>query len=202
MSDDKEITNITPEDSLNSTVANTNEVFEPAKKLKKTFSFVGKEKDKRERSRGRSRGERGKSDLGQSMISIRRVARVVAGGRRFSFSVAIVAGDKNGKVGVGLGKAGDTTLAIDKALKHAKKNMISVPLNKKKSISTETKAKFGSSIVYIKPAPGRGLVAGSSVRTVLDLAGVTDVNAKIISRSKNHLNNARATIAALTKLRQ
>ncbi|HEY4493228.1 MAG TPA: 30S ribosomal protein S5, partial [Candidatus Paceibacterota bacterium] len=101
----------------------------------------------------------------------------------------------------GMGKAGDTTLAIDKALKHARKHMITVPLTKTKSIPRETEAKFASSVVYLKPAPGKGLAAGGSVRTVLDLAGVTDVNGKILSRSKNRFNNARAALAALGKLR-
>jgi len=172
----------------------------PIKKGKKTFSFVGSEKTKGRGPRGRGRRERARSDLAQSMISIRRVARVVAGGRRFSFSVTVVAGDRNGKVGLGMGKAGDTTLAIDKALKSAKKHMINVPLTKNRSISHETSAKFASSVVYIKPAPGRGLAAGGSVRTVLDLAGVTDINAKILSRSKNRFNNAKAALLALSKL--
>ncbi|HEY4504419.1 MAG TPA: 30S ribosomal protein S5 [Candidatus Paceibacterota bacterium] len=173
----------------------------PEKKAKKTFSFVGKEKE-RKGGRGRGKGERIRSEFAQSIISIRRVARVVAGGRRFSFSVALVAGDRNGKVGVGLGKAGDTSLAIDKALKHAKKHMINVPLTKSKSIDRDVLAKYASSVLYIKPAPGRGLSAGGSVRNVLDLAGVTDTNAKIISRSKNRLNNARAAIYALSKLKK
>jgi small subunit ribosomal protein S5 len=135
------------------------------------------------------------------MISIRRVARVVAGGRRFSFSVSIVVGDRKGKVGVGLGKAGDTALAIDKAVKHAKKHMITVALTKEGSIARQIEAKFASSVIFLKPAPGRGLAAGGAVRTVLDLAGVKDVSSKILSRSKNSLNNARATILALSKLR-
>lgn len=176
------------------------------KKGKKTFSFVGKERERGGRGRrgpgGKGdRRERPRSDMAQSMISIRRVARVVAGGRRFSFSVTIVTGDRAGKVGVGMGKAGDTTLAIDKAVKHAKKHMVTIPLTKTHSIPHDVQAKYASSIVYLKPAPGRGLAAGGSVRTVLDLAGVTDVNAKIFSRSKNRFNNARAAIKALQSLR-
>lgn len=178
----------------------TAEAEVPAKRAKKTFSFIGKDREKRG-YKGRGKRERVRSDMAQSMISIRRVARVVSGGRRFSFSVTMVVGDRNGRVGVGMGKAGDTTLAIDKAVKHAKKHMITVPLTKTKSISRETGAKFSSCVVYMKPATGRGLSAGGSVRTVLDLAGVTDVNAKILSRSKNRFNNARAAISALSKLR-
>jgi small subunit ribosomal protein S5 len=135
------------------------------------------------------------------MIDIRRVARVVAGGRRFSFSVAMIIGNRKGKVGVGLGKAGDTQLAIEKATRAAKRALIEVPLNKAQHIPHDTQAKYGASEIMIMPAPGRGLVAGSSVRTVLELAGVKDVTAKILSRSKNHLNNARATIKALKQLK-
>lgn len=152
------------------------------------------------RSASRARPER-KSEFDQSMIAIRRVARVVAGGRRFSFSVAIIIGNKKGKVGVGLGKAGDTTLAIDKAVRNAKKNLITVALTKDNSIAHEVEAKYCASRVSLMPARGRGLVAGSSVRPVLDLAGVTNCVAKIHSGSKNGLNNARAAIEALKKLK-
>lgn len=175
------------------------DVAETSGRAKKTFSFVGKERGRGGRG-SRGRKERTRSDLAQSMVSLRRVARVVAGGRRFSFSAVLVAGDRNGKVGVGVGKAGDTSLAIEKALKQAKKNMISVTFSKGKSIRHETKAKYSSAIVYIKPAPGRGMVAGSSARTVLDIAGLTDVSAKVLSGSKNKLNIARATIRALSLL--
>jgi small subunit ribosomal protein S5 len=134
------------------------------------------------------------------MVDIRRVARVMAGGRRFNFSVTLVAGDRKGRVGVGIGKAADTTLAIDKAMNNAKRNMIKVPLSKDNSINHEVSAKYGSSMIIIKPAKGRGLVAGSAVRNVLDLAGIHDVNAKVLSRSKNKLNIARAAIIALKQL--
>ncbi len=148
-----------------------------------------------------SRPPRPKSEFDQRMINIRRVARVVAGGRRFSFSVAIILGNKKGKVGVGLGKAGDTTLAIEKAVRDAKKNMITVHLTKDSSIAHEVAAKYCAARVSMMPASGRGLVAGSSVRPVLELAGVTNTVAKIHSGSKNGLNNARAAIEALRKLK-
>jgi len=151
--------------------------------------------------RGGARPPRAKSEFDSKMINIRRVARVVAGGRRFSFSVAIIIGNKKGRVGVGLGKAGDTTLAIDKATRDAKKHMITVNFAKHNSIAHEVSAKFNASIVSMMPAPGRGLVAGSSVRPVLELAGVTNVVAKIHSGSKNGLNNARAAIEALKSLK-
>jgi small subunit ribosomal protein S5 len=151
--------------------------------------------------RSGSRPPRAKSEFDSKMINIRRVARVVAGGRRFSFSVAIIIGNKKGKVGVGLGKAGDTTLAIDKATRNAKKHMITIPLTKEGSIVHEVSAKYAASQVAIRPAPGRGLVAGSSVRPVLELAGITNTVAKLHSGSKNGLNNARAAIEALKSLK-
>jgi small subunit ribosomal protein S5 len=126
----------------------------------------------------------------------------MAGGRRFSFSVSMVIGDKRGKVGVGIGKAGDTQLAIEKSIRNAKKHMITVPMNKDHHIPHDVHVKYASSEVMIMPAPGRGLVAGSSVRTVLELGGVKDVTAKIFSRSKNKLNNARAAVEALKQLKK
>lgn len=154
------------------------------------------------RPRRGARPERTKQEFDQKIISIRRVTRVMAGGRRFSFSVAMVIGDKRGRVGVGIGKAGDTQLAIEKAVRNAKKNMLIVPMNKDSHIPHDVHVKYASSEVMIMPASGRGLVAGSSVRTVLELAGVKDVTAKIFSRSKNKLNNARAAVEALKQLKQ
>jgi len=158
-----------------------------------------------DRRGGGGRGPRGprrdsnapRSEFAQKMLGIRRVARVMAGGRRFNFSVCMVIGDKKGRVGVGLGKAMDTQLAIDKATRHAKKNMITLDLTKTNSIKHDISAKYAASVVEIRPSPGRGLVAGSAVRAVLELAGVTDVTAKILSRSHNSINNARAAITAL-----
>lgn len=147
------------------------------------------------------RPPRAKSEFDSKMITIRRVSRVVAGGRRFSFSVAIIIGNKKGRVGVGLGKAGDTTLAIDKATRDAKKHMITLNLTKDNSIPHEVSAKFNASRVVLMPARGRGLVAGSSVRPVLELAGISNIVAKVHSGSKNGLNNARAAIEALKTLK-
>lgn len=152
-------------------------------------------------NRASSRPPRAKSEFDQRMIAIRRVSRVVAGGRRFSFSVAIIIGNKKGKVGVGLGKAGDTTLAIDKAVRDAKKHMITVSLTKDSSIAHEVSAKYCAARISIMPAHGRGLVAGSSVRPVLELAGISNIVAKVHSGSKNGLNNARAAIEALKSLK-
>lgn len=152
--------------------------------------------------RGGPRDDRARSEFAQKMIGIRRVARVMAGGRRFNFSAAIVLGDKKGRVGVGVGKAADTQLAIEKATRAAKRSMINLSLTKNRSIPFNVESKYCASVVEIRPSPGRGLVAGSSVRSVLELAGVTDVTAKLLSRSKNPINNARAAIQALKSLPQ
>lgn len=145
-------------------------------------------------------GDERRSEFAQKMLSIRRVARVMAGGRRFNFSVCMALGDKKGRVGVGLGKAADTQLAIEKASRAAKRAMITVDLTKTNSIKHDVTAKYAASVLEIRPSPGRGLVAGSSVRSVLELAGVTDVTAKILSRSHNPINNARAAVEALKQI--
>ena len=154
--------------------------------------------------RGGGRGSRPPRERGefeQVTIDARRVARVMAGGRRFNFSLVVVIGDKKGRVGVGLGKGMDTALAIDKATRDAKRNLITVARTASGSIPHQVSTKYASSTVEIIPSKGRGLVAGSAMRTVLDLAGVTDVVTKIHTRSKNKLTIARATVAALSKLR-
>lgn len=150
--------------------------------------------------RSRERAPRERSEFDQATLDVRRVARVMAGGRRFSFSVTVVIGDKKGRVGVGLGKGADTALAIDKAVRAAKKALITVPLTAGRSIEHDVQAKYASSTVEIIPSKGRGLVAGSAMRTVLEYAGVTDVIAKIHTRSKNKLTIARATVEALKSL--
>ena len=138
-----------------------------------------------------------KPEFDQKILNIRRVTRVVAGGRRFSFSVALVAGDRKGSVGLGLGKAGDTALAINKALRNAKKNMVRLNLTKTMSLPHELSAKYASSEVKLLPNKGRGLVAGSIIRDIVKLSGIKDVTGKILSGSKNKLNNSKAVMAAL-----
>ncbi len=158
-------------------------------------------------SRGGGRGgreggnrERVKPEFDSKIIDIRRVTRVTTGGRRMNFSVAVVAGDRKGRVGVGLGKSIDTASAVDKATRSAKKNLIKVPLSAQMTIPHAVEAKYASARIMIFPARGRGVVAGSSARAVIELAGIKDVCAKFLSGSKNRLNNARATIVALQKL--
>jgi small subunit ribosomal protein S5 len=159
------------------------------------------EGDRQRRGGGRRDGKE-RSEFDQKTILLRRVARVIAGGRRFSFSAAVVIGDRKGRVGVGIGKGGDTALSIEKAVRDAKKNMIMVRTTKTMSIPHDVVAKSSSGIVSIRPAPRRGIVAGSSAKQVLELAGVTDVTAKILSSSKNKLNIARATVKALTTIKK
>ncbi|MEK7503173.1 MAG: 30S ribosomal protein S5 [Patescibacteria group bacterium] len=143
-----------------------------------------------------------KSEYEQRLIDLSRVARVVAGGRRFSFRAALILGNKKGQVGFGLGKGSDTSLAIEKAARSAKKNMISIPLNKWNSIPHEVKEKYSSGMVVIKPAKaGKGLVAGGAARAVLSLAGVENASVKTLSPTKNKINIAKATIEALRSLK-
>ncbi|MBU6310660.1 30S ribosomal protein S5 [Patescibacteria group bacterium] len=158
--------------------------------------------DRGRRGAPRRREEKPRSEFDQKIIQLRRVARVVAGGRRFSFSAAIVAGDRKGRVGIGIGKGGDTALAVDKAFRDAKRNMFRVRTTEQMSIPHDVMAKNSSGIVEIRPAPDRGIVAGSSVKTVLELAGIKDVTSKILSGSKNKLNIARAAVDALKKLKK
>ncbi len=167
---------------------------------------AAKPRDRGERNRRQHRAPRRrdsartKPEFDQKIISMRRVARVMAGGRRFNFSVAVVAGNRKGRVGVGQGKASDTPLAIDKAFRDAKKNMITVNTTKNMSIPHDVETKFAASHVKIMPARGKGILAGSSVRTVLELAGLREVGAKLFSRSKNTTNNAKAAVKALKML--
>ncbi|KKU69727.1 MAG: 30S ribosomal protein S5 [Parcubacteria group bacterium GW2011_GWA2_47_21] len=166
-------------------------------------SFAGGDRPKNLRRggrRGSAAGSRPRSEFDQQILNIRRVARVTKGGKRFNFSVAIVIGNRKGSVGIGLGKGADTALAIDKATRHAKKHMIAVRTTKEMSIPHFVSAKYSSARVFIQPSPGRGIVAGSALKTVIDLAGLKDITAKVLSPSKNKLNMARAAIKALAIL--
>jgi len=164
-----------------------------------TFSSKREGGDNR---RSRSSFERPKPEFDQKMVSIRRVTRVVAGGRRMTFAVAIAIGDKKGSIGLGTGKGGDTAIAIAKALRQAKKNMFKIKTTKENSITHEVSAKFSSSRLTIMPNRGKGLVSGSTVRDMLILAGIKNVTAKLHSGSKNKLNNARVAYKTLYMLRE
>lgn len=140
------------------------------------------------------------TEFEDKVIHINRCAKVVKGGRRFSFSAIVVVGDKKGNVGVGLGKAGEVPEAIKKAGKRAKKNMIRVPLEGN-TIPHEVLGRFGASQVLMKPAPeGTGIIASSSVRAILEVAGVQNILTKSLRRDNPH-NVVKATLEALGALR-
>lgn len=142
-----------------------------------------------------------KSEYKEKVLDVRRVTRVVAGGKRFRFRATVIIGDEKGKVGVGIAKGLDVSQAIDKAKTDARKHLITVSLNKR-TIPHEEKAKFSAARVIIKPAKaGHGLKAGGAIRQVLLLAGVRDATAKCLGGTKNKLTNAMATIEALKKLK-
>lgn len=146
--------------------------------------------------------KREKPEYEQKLIDLRRVARVVAGGRRFSFRASLVIGNRKGDVGFASAKGVDTALAIEKAFKQARKHMVRVPLTKEGTIPHEVSAKHAGSRLLLKPARhGRGVMAGGPLRVICDLAGIQDVTGKIISRSTNKLNNALAAMKALEKLK-
>ena len=138
--------------------------------------------------------------LSDKLVYINRVSKVMKGGKRLSFSALVVSGDGNGYVGVGQGKANEVPAAINKAGADARKNLIRVPMAGS-TIPHEVEIKFGATRVLIKPAaPGTGIIAGSSIRTVLEAAGVKDVLTKSLG-SANRVNMAKATIVALKRLR-
>ncbi|OIP79335.1 MAG: 30S ribosomal protein S5 [Candidatus Portnoybacteria bacterium CG09_land_8_20_14_0_10_44_13] len=142
-----------------------------------------------------------KPEYEQKLLGVDRVTRVVAGGRRFRFRVVIVLGNRNGRVGTGVAKGQDVSMAVEKAVLQAKKNIVAI-VTKNETIPYEVEAKFGSVRVLLKPAAvGRGIVAGGAVRTICDLAGIKNISAKILTRSKNKLNIAKATIKALGQLK-
>lgn len=142
-----------------------------------------------------------KRELKEKTIDLRRVTRVVKGGKRFSFRCTLIVGNEKGTVGVGVAKGIDVSQAIDKARHNAEKNLFSIKL-KGTTLAHEVLAKFSAAQVIIKPAKkGAGLKAGGSVRTVLLMAGIQDASAKSLGRTKNKLTNALAAVEALKKLK-
>jgi small subunit ribosomal protein S5 len=149
--------------------------------------------------RGRSR-EVVKQEYDQKIVEIKRVTRVVAGGKRMRFRALVVVGDRKGKVGMALRKGTDVSEAVSKASLAAKKSIKLVPIVKD-SIPHEVKFKYKSSVVFLKPAmPGTGVIAGGAIRSVLDLAGIKNVLSKMLG-SSNKVNNVTATYLALSRMK-
>lgn len=154
-------------------------------------------KDKRRRKRAKEKG----TDWQERVIQIRRVSKVVKGGKKLSFRAVVVVGNEKGQVGVGVGKAGDVIGAVRKAVAEAKKQLIEISLTRANSITHRTLGVAGGAKVMMRPAaPGTGVIAGGAVRTVLELAGIQNILAKQLG-SNSPLNNARAAIDALDGIR-
>lgn len=144
---------------------------------------------------------RTQSEFEERVVAINRVAKVVKGGRRFSFAALVVIGDKAGQVGFGTGKAGEVPEAIGKAGRSAKKNSMSVSLKEGRTIPHEVIGKFGAAKVIMRPAaPGTGVIAGGAVRAVLESVGVKDILTKCVGTRNAH-NAVRATLDGLKQLK-
>ena len=164
------------------------------------------EKPKRElRGRGRGRGDRHqkeapRDEFEQRILDLARVTRVMAGGKRMNFRACVVIGDRKGKVGIGLGKGADVTIAVNKAVNKAKKNLITVTIVDD-TIPHEVSQKTGAAKIILKPAgTGKGIIAGGVARMILELAGIKNVTSKQLG-TNNKVNNARCTIEALRSLK-
>ncbi len=149
----------------------------------------------------RARFPKEKSEFDSKALDIARVTRVTKGGKRFSFRATVVIGDGKGRVGVGVAQGHDVAQSVQKATTKAKKTLITVPM-KKGSIPHKVQFKYNSAVVMLKPSPvGSGVKAGGPVRVVAKMAGIENVTAKLIERTGNKINIARATIEALKKLK-
>jgi len=156
------------------------------------------ERDKRF---GRRQGAPSQDEFEQAIIDIARVTRVMAGGKRMRFRACVLIGNRKGKVGMGVGKGLDVSLAVNKGVAQARKNIVSVPIYNE-TIPHQINCKFKAAHILLKPAPkGSGVIAGGAVRTVLALAGVSNVVAKILG-SKNKINNVKVTLLAFKKLKR
>lgn len=151
---------------------------------------------------GQIRKDRIRDEFEERVVQVRRVTKVVKGGKQMHFRALVVVGDKNGQVGVGVGKAKEVSDAVQKGAVDARRNIITMPLTKYMTFPHRSDGKYGAALVMLRPAsPGTGVIAGASVRIVLEMAGVENALGKQLG-SNNALNNARATIVAVLKMRQ
>lgn len=155
--------------------------------------------EKRQRS-GRRPSKKEPAEFDQHIVDLARVTRVTKGGKQMSFRACVVIGDRRGRVGFGLDKGKDVQMAVEKAVHQAKKHMVRVPL-RKETIPHRVEAKYKAGRVMLQPAPkGSGVIAGSAVRVVLELAGIPNVSSKLLSKTKNKVTNVKAAFAALGML--
>jgi len=142
-----------------------------------------------------------KEEFDSKLLDLSRVMRMTGGGRRFRFRAAVVVGDRKGRIGFGIAKGKDVSQAVEKATRMAKKNIVKIPI-KEETIPHSVEAKFGAAKVILKPQrKGRGLVAGGTVRIICVLAGIRNISSKKLGRTSNKINNAKATIKALGRLK-
>jgi small subunit ribosomal protein S5 len=160
-----------------------------------------KERDKKDSKRRGPRPQREKPEFDQSIVEIARVTRVMAGGKRMSFRACVVIGDRKGRVGMGLAKAKDVPMAVQKAVHQAEKALIKINM-REGTITHSVHVKYGAAKIMLKPAPvGTGIISGGAVRTVLELAGIENIVSKILG-TNNKINNVRAALMALSQLKK
>lgn len=153
-------------------------------------------------AREKKKKEKPEDEFLSAVLDLNRVARMTAGGRKFRFRAVVVVGNQKGRVGLGVAKGVDVADSVEKATRAAKKNLVKIPIVSD-TIPHQTYAKFGAAEVLLKPqSRGRGLVAGGTIRTICNLAGIKNISSKVLGRTTNKLNNAQATIKALKKLKQ
>ncbi|XP_021726471.1 30S ribosomal protein S5, chloroplastic [Chenopodium quinoa] len=168
-----------------------NDIYAMDSKVKKSTGFGSK-----------SKKEKIRDGFDENVVQVRRVTKVVKGGKHMRFRAVVVVGDKKGQVGVGVGKAKEVIAAVQKAATDARRNIITVPMTKYLTFPHRNEADYGAARVMLRPAaPGTGVIAGGAVRTVLEMAGVENALGKQLG-SNNALNNARATILAVQTMRQ
>ena len=147
------------------------------------------------------KSDKPRDEFDQKVLEVRRVTRVTGGGKRFSFRTSVVVGNRKGKVGFGTAKGLDVTLSVEKAVRAAKKDILIVPIFKG-TIPHEITGKFKAGKILMKPSPeGRGIIAGGAIRLICELAGFSSVTGKIVGKSTNKINIAKATLVALKKLK-